>query len=64
MWSFLSEVLEINCGRDFESIARMRLSKKYVVVNIFTSVALWGLWKLRSYLCFRMVFGEMSRRYC
>lgn len=37
-----SEVLDINCGRDFESIAKFRLSKKYMLANIFTSVALWG----------------------
>lgn len=27
---------------------------------MFTSAVLWGLWKLRNFVFFRMVTGEMS----
>lgn len=53
MWLNISEVLEINCGCDFESIGRLWLSKRFRIAKIFTSTALWGLWKLRNYLCFQ-----------
>ncbi|KAF8707197.1 hypothetical protein HU200_030444 [Digitaria exilis] len=38
---------------DFESIGKLWLSKKNLVINIFTSAALWGLWKLRNFICFQ-----------
>lgn len=44
MWVIISEVLELNCGRDFESIGKLWLSKRYTIANMFTSAALWGLW--------------------
>jgi hypothetical protein len=50
----ISECLDLQCGECFESVGRMWLSnKKYMIANIFTSAALWGLWKLRNYLCFQ-----------
>jgi hypothetical protein len=54
MWVYISLVLDVHCGNDFESIAKMWLSrKKFVVANILTSAALWGLRKLRNFLCFQ-----------
>ncbi|KAF8684366.1 hypothetical protein HU200_044255 [Digitaria exilis] len=53
MWLAISEVIEIDCGRNFESIGNMWLSKRFIVDNMFTSAALWGLWKLRNSLCFQ-----------
>lgn len=53
MWLNISETIECRCGDDFESVGKMWLSKKNMVVNIFTSAALWGLWKLRNYICFQ-----------
>lgn len=43
IWLSISEVIELDCGRNFESIGNMWLSKKFVVANMFTSAALWGL---------------------
>lgn len=40
MWSIISEVLDLDCGRDFESIGKVWLSRSFVIANIFTSVAL------------------------
>lgn len=53
LWANISEAIDIDCGRNFESIGNLWLSKKYTVSNMFTSAALWGLWKLRNYLCFQ-----------
>jgi hypothetical protein len=54
VWANISECLDLQCGDGFESIGKMWLStKKFMIANIFTSAALWGLWKLRNYLCFQ-----------
>jgi hypothetical protein len=54
IWVNISDYLEIGYVISFESIAKYWLSnKKYYVINIFTSAALWGLWKLRNHLCFQ-----------
>ena len=53
MWLHISDVVEISCGTDFGSIGKLWLSKRNVIANMFTSAALWGLWKLRNYICFQ-----------
>jgi hypothetical protein len=54
MWVYISECLYVNLGGCFESIGKFWLSdKKNSVINIFTSAALWGHWKLRNCLCFQ-----------
>jgi hypothetical protein len=54
VWYFISDVVEVDCGDNFESVAKMWLSnKRFCVVNVFTSAALWELWKLRNLLCFK-----------
>jgi hypothetical protein len=40
-------------GTDFESVAKMFLSKKYNAMNICTAAALWFLRKMRNDLCFQ-----------
>ncbi|KAF8644203.1 hypothetical protein HU200_066520 [Digitaria exilis] len=49
----MSEAIDTECGKDFESIGKLWLSKNNLVINIFTSAALWGLWKLRNFICFQ-----------
>jgi hypothetical protein len=54
IWVNISECLAIELGNSFESIGKLWLSnKKNIVANMFTSAALWGLWKLRNHLCFQ-----------
>jgi hypothetical protein len=54
VWANISECLDLHCGESFESIGKRWLStKKFMIANIFTFAALWGLWKLRNYLCFQ-----------
>jgi hypothetical protein len=54
MWKGLSDIVGRDIGSTFDSIGVCWLSeKKYVNVNILSSAALWGLWKLRNELCFQ-----------
>jgi hypothetical protein len=60
VWLNISECIDVDLGNCFESISKLWLSnKKHVVANIFTSAALWGLWKLRNNLCFHKDVGKM-----
>jgi hypothetical protein len=44
MWIEISDCVELNVGSCFESIGKLWISnKKFIVANIFTSAALWGL---------------------
>lgn len=60
MWIEISYCVDLNVGSCFESIGKLWLSnKKFVVTNIFTSAALWGLCKLRN--CFFFADWTMER---
>ena len=53
MWNVLSECLEVDLRNDFESVAgKWICHKKFCLVNMFTSIALWSLRKLRNEFVF------------
>jgi hypothetical protein len=52
-WDALSEMLKIQLGWDFESVAKLGMqNKKYKIANIVTSAMLWTLWKFRNDIVF------------
>jgi hypothetical protein len=67
-WEALFEILKIQLGRDFESVAKLWLqNKKYKNANIVTSAMLWTLWKFHNDLVFQGThwtrMGEIFGRY-
>jgi hypothetical protein len=63
MWYNIAEILELPVGQKFESIARLWLcDKKYKLVNICTSAALWALWKTRNDILFQVASWIGMRR--
>lgn len=70
VWKLISEMLEIEVGTDYESVAKYWIAnKRHMLSNIVSSAVLWSLWKLRNELCFqgvvwlgmRMVLIRVSR---
>jgi hypothetical protein len=56
VWKLVAEVLDVNIGSDYESIAKLWVAnKKHLVTNVFSSAVLWTLWKLRNEICFQGV---------
>ena len=54
MWDAISETCNRDIGHNFENVGSCWLSnKKFLVVNMFSSAALWELWKLRNDFCFQ-----------
>jgi hypothetical protein len=52
-WEILSEILNVQIGQDFVSVAKLWLqNKKYKEVNMCTAALLWTLWKSRNDLVF------------
>lgn len=46
VWNAISELLGLNIGTDFESIANLWLAKKkHALNNIYSGAILWSLWK-------------------
>jgi hypothetical protein len=53
-WRVISQILGVETGTDYESVAKMWLcNKKYGVINIVTSDVCWSIWKFRN----AMIFG-------
>jgi hypothetical protein len=46
-WQTIAEVIGLDLGADFASVARFWISeKKHRIVNICTVATLWDMWKL------------------
>ena len=57
VWKLVAEVIDVNIGSDYESVAKLWVAnKKHVVTNVISSAVLWSLWKLRNEICFQGVF--------
>jgi hypothetical protein len=53
-WVWISEIAGRNAGTDFELVATCWLSeKRFKLLNVLTSAALWTSWKTRNELCFQ-----------
>jgi hypothetical protein len=53
LWKDINEVLGVNVGHDFESVAKSWLNEnKFKLVNICTTAILWSLWKTRNDMIF------------
>jgi hypothetical protein len=53
-----STLFNRTCGADFTSVSLWLSEKKFIVINMFSTAALWGLWKLRNSLCFEEAFWK------
>jgi hypothetical protein len=54
MWKRISVIVRREVGMSFDNIGVCWLSnKKFTVINIMSSPALWAVWKLRNDLCFQ-----------
>jgi hypothetical protein len=54
IWGHISEILNLNLGHDFESVARFWITNKnHQVTHNVSAAVLWSLWKFRNELCFQ-----------
>jgi hypothetical protein len=54
MWGIISDIVGRDMGTSFQNIDVCWLSnRKFSAVNIISSAALWGVWKLRNEICFQ-----------
>lgn len=74
VWRILSEVLGLEIGGNYESVAKFWIAnKKHLITNVVSSAVIWSIWKLRNEICFqgvvwtgfvsRVWFGR-ERRWC
>uniref|UniRef100_A0A0A9GHZ1 Reverse transcriptase zinc-binding domain-containing protein n=1 Tax=Arundo donax TaxID=35708 RepID=A0A0A9GHZ1_ARUDO len=53
-WDMTAEFLQLDIGRNYESIASKWLcQKKFDVVNTISSMVLWSIWLIRNDFVFR-----------
>jgi len=51
---YISDVLGVRTGLDFESVARFWLAdKRHKILNLVSSAVLWSMWKFRNEMCFQ-----------
>jgi hypothetical protein len=56
MWRLVSQCVGIEVGTSFVNIGTLWLSnKRYVLINMITSAALWAIWKFRNSMIFQDV---------
>ena len=56
VWSIISDLLGLNIGENFESVARLWLANQnHELTNVLSSAVIWSIWKLRNELCFQGV---------
>jgi len=61
VWQYISDLLNVNIRKDFESVAALWLAnKKHLITNIVSFAVLWVLWKLRNLLCFQGVSWRLG----
>lgn len=60
VWEYISEILGLNIGHDFESVARFWLvNKRHLVTNTVSAAILWSFWKFRMGL--KDVFFKIAK---
>ena len=53
-WSYLADILNINLGYNFESVARWWVSNnRHKVLNSCSAALMWCSWKTRNEICFQ-----------
>ena len=63
VWSSISDLLGVNLGESFESVAHLWLAnKRHELTNVFSSSVIWSIWKLRNEICFQGVPWTGIRR--
>jgi len=56
VWSIISDLLGLNIGENFESVARLWLANKnHELTHVLSSAVIWSIWKSRNELCFQGV---------
>jgi len=54
VWSSISDLLGVNLGESFESVAHLWLAnKRHELTNVFSLSVIWPIWKLRNEICFQ-----------
>ena len=54
IWEFISEVVGVELGQNFESVARFWVAnKRHKVTNIVSTATLWSIWNFRNEICFQ-----------
>jgi len=61
LWAVLSSIFDVQLGGSLDSISKFWLSnKRNGVLNMFTSAAVWKIWKLRNDICFQRTMWKST----
>jgi hypothetical protein len=54
VWLVIPDILNMNIGGSYESVAKFWVAnKKHVVTNFISAAVMWTLWKLGNEMCFQ-----------